>query len=358
MANILLLSPWNAVCGVAEMAHFLSGVLRARGHKIYVAANKFAGNYYPVTCRPDDEGVDGPVERLFGTGFEPERLDALFFDLVRIQAMVASYNIDVLLLNFQDFLFPAKAALSLLLNWASSANIQVLIAFHDDCVSPTLFLPGGARVVVPPTLSNCFPNATVIDQGIPEFPGLTDEPPQLPSDEWLLTCFGLGRNKTNQLIGLITGLNALPQYHGREIRLNIHVVKPEQAHDIQKADCVRIEFGYLPPEKLARSLYNSHACVIWYPEIQGRSTSSAFRFAIGSRVPIICNRTNWVSDMQGNKCWLEIYNAMEEESFGMALCHLLSPAYDAYRAETTLAQHEKAKRSGWSVVAEQYEQLF
>lgn len=360
MANILLLSPWNAVCGVAEMAHFLSGALRARGHKIYVVANKFAGDYYPVTCRPDDEGVDGPVERLFETGFQPIPIERTFFYGPRIQDLVVANKIGVVVINYQDFIFCNKPALNNLVSWLISQRIRVIFTFHDDCVSPTLLIPNGAKVVVPPSLDNSFPNATVIDQGIPEFPHLTDEPPQLHSDEWLLTCFGLGRNKINQLIKVVEGLNArlLRLTNDRLICLKIHTVKPEQSQEIERSACVQIEFGYLPPEQLASSLYNSHACIIWYPQIQGHSTSSAFRFAQGSRVPIVCNRSNWVSDQVGNNCWLEIDDADEAMSFKVALQALLSPAYDTYRAETTMAQHEKAKRSGWSVVAKQYEQLF
>jgi len=340
--KILLISPWNTICGVSEMAHFLVQALEARGHQFVILANRFAGEYQPVGVRQDGSNV----HRLFGTGFAPEGERA--FDLDRAMELLTAERPDVVALNYQDFTMPDKRRLNGLLQAAKDLGCRTALLLHDDCVSRELVTGTFDYVITPPSVE--FFRGVTIDQGIPE---VQLSPAHLSAHKWNIACFGLGRNKSQRLIEVVRTINersllTLP------IQLTIHAARPQQLEHSTETTVIA---GYLDVTHLAQHLHDSHACVIWYPEIAGRSTSSAFRFAVGSLVPIICNRSNWVADQAGNGCWIEVPQDTPE-AFQAAIIRTFQPrTYTVMRDRMTRLQRLAIQRSGWSEIARQYEAL-
>lgn len=354
--NIGFITPWNTICGVSEFAHFLGGALEARGHELTIFANRYAGEYFPVEVR-----TDGPnVARIFETGFQADPAARQYFDFTAFQLLFTKRQCDVLLVNYQDYVLVNKPALNAAMQFARDRGARIILCFHDSCISPHLALSVAHACVFPPAMVReaTFSTAVFIDQGIPEF-DITQVvgPPVEAHQKWKLSGFGLGRNKAQELIGLIHKLNRSGLLR-RPVSLQINAPKPNQEFTLPPTDEVVVTRGYLDPLHLAYHLHNTHACVIWYPEIAGISTSSAFRFAVGSRVPIICNQTNWVRDQRDNGCWVEVPGD-DPEPFWQAIIGLFNEqTYLAQRLAMDEAQARKTMRSGWSEIAQQYEELF
>ena len=340
------------MCGVSEMGYFLVSALEARGHTFEIFANKFAGEYYPV---PDHVRNDGPnVQRIFGTGFHPDQASRNEFDDQAVR--LALKGAEVLIVNYQDYVVCNKAALNAVVEYAHYLKLRVIFCFHDDCVSDTLCLRPDDIRVVPPSLAPFFPG-TVIDQGYPEF-RLKGAPASENDANWCIACFGMGRNKTQALMDVVQDINSR-HLLDKPLWVHLSVGKPNQFADFEDAADLIIRRGYTSPETLAERIHACHACVIWYPEIQGHSTSSAFRFAVGAKVPIIANRTNWVADQRGNGCWIEVPDEGAAGWFQYAILRLFLPGrYATVRARLEAAQTRKIQESGWSRIAESYEQLF
>ena len=348
--KLALISPWGTICGVSEMAHFLVQALEARGHQFTIFANQFAGEYQSAGIRLDTVHT----HRIFGTGFAPEGLDFdptkynREFDLKRFAEIFTAERPDVVLLNYQDFLYPDKKRLNGALQLARDCGTKTVLLLHDDCVSRDLATGVFDHIVCPPSIE--FLRAVTIDQGIPEFGEMV---PAAPDSYWWISCFGLGRNKTAALQAVVREIN-----EGRLLRyplkLQISAAKPL---DLTEDDYTTILPGYVPERVLASRLHASHACVIWYPDLAGRSTSSAFRFAVGSKVPIICNRSNWVADQLGNGCWVEVPDGSPEAMRDAIIRTFQTRSYDLLRERMTRMQEKAIQRAGWSEIARQYEGL-
>lgn len=347
--NIAFLTPFNAICGVAEVSRNLVLELRKKNF-IDILANRFAGEYYHV---PDLEILfDTSYNQVFDTGFEAGDKK---LDVDKVLEVVK--NDDCLLVNYQDYLFPDKQGLNTVLNKAKEMAKSTYVMLNDSCLSLELDWGAIDGFIVPPGLKGITPKTKtfIIDQGIPEYePQMQQRHSQ--RDYWHIACFGLGRNKTQALIELVGDINdkkLLPI----KVTLNIYISKPNQYGEFLESDNVRIFRGYLPQEDLLHCIHDNDACVIWYPDIQARSTSSAFRFAIGAQVPIISHQTNWIADWEGKGVWLDA-GSDSKEAYKDAIVRLFQEnTYDMTRDRLTRIQKIAIELKGWSVVASLYEMV-
>lgn len=345
--KIALLSPWNTICGVSEFAHFLVEALEYRGHEVQVFANRFAGEYYPVGIRQD-----GPnVQRVFETGFQPDAEQRQHFNVIAIESYFTVKQPDVLLINYQDYVFCNKEALSVICSIARRFNVKICWTLHDSCISPSTPISPTDKVITPPSVT--FSSGRTIDQGIPEL-HLPVREHSIDKPFWGIGCFGLGRNKTEALIKVVTEINNTGVLK-KPIELLIQQGKPGEGY-IHTKSGVSVRKGYLEAKQLGELLNYEDAVVIWYPDIQGQSTSSAFRFAVGSQVPIIANRSNWVADQKGNGCWIEVPDddagCFEDTIIGL----FNEETYPLRRAQMEILQRQKIAECGWSEIARQYEE--
>jgi hypothetical protein len=353
--RIAIITPWNAVCGVSEFANFLVEALEKRGHTFEIFANFFAGEYekIPETVRKD--GLN--VHRIFQTGFHHDPYIGQQFDVIEVEATIVSKKIDLLILNYQDFIYRNKSALNIILEFCKNNRIKTFILFHDSCISPELDTSLADHLVFSPAVYQyqSHSKALTLDQGIPEFdfPNAQYSP---TTDRWWISCFGMGRNKIDSLIKVVEDINSEKML---EHTLHIHLLCRHGHYDEYKGHkYVLVDQGYVEARSLADCLHDSDAVVIWYPDINMQATSSAFRFAVGSKTPIIANRSAWICDMLGNGCFVEVERDYPE-LFKRAIIKLFQKdTYPVAREKMTILQQKLIDRSGWSKIAETYEHYF
>ncbi len=346
---ITFITPYNAVCGVAEMAKFLITEIR-KTEPVSIISNLFEGAY----TRTNNDAPEDLISRLFSTGFqEPEKR---LFDFIGFTDHIKKHGSRVLVLNYQDFLFPFKEDLNNLAIWCAPRKIRCYVIIHDTAIDPKLNLAFW-HPIVPPSLAGhgmfCLENNamegtdyTVIDQGIPDFSKVTAN--QLRSSP-IIGCFGLGRNKTLEIMdALPEGVSLLVCTSNQGLML--------QLMDHPKANTSLIlEIGYKPAEELACILKECDAIAIWYPELDGIANSSAFRFALGCQVPIFCNPSNWISDFAESEAFIsvrphpKIWKKTLEEYFGMSKADR-----SFYQSRLQIFQQDELNKRSWSLIAGQY----
>jgi glycosyltransferase involved in cell wall biosynthesis len=355
MSNIAFLSSWNAVCGVAEFAKFLATEFHKNGHEITIFKNFFAGDYteVPEKCKVK-LGEEYPI---FQTGFDPT--NSTFFDHITFENEI-HHGIDILIVNYQDYLLTNKPALNEAIRYCKKLEIKVFILFHDSCISPQLDLSLADYLVFPPSVSQfqAHSKAICIDQGIPEFNRNEFqywEEAQI-DESWFIGCFGMGRNKISDLVQIVDEINEEKVLsYPIDIGLN---GRAGHYQEYENHPHVFLNLGYVEAQELASRLHTMHACVIWYPDIAQQSTSSAFRFAVGSKTPIICNRSNWVADQIGNGCWVEVEKD-DPQLFKQAIIKTFQKeTYPVLREKMGILQQKLIDQKGWSKIAKEYGRYF
>lgn len=374
--KIALLTTWNAVCGVSEYGYFLTEALRARGHEVTIIANTFGGGLVQHNARRDD----GNVHRLFDTGFTKEAGKVPQFPADKIYDLLQETKTTVLLVSYQDYLFPCKREFNALIQrFTEQPGNRSYMAFHDTCFGPDVnyglftgcVLPSKQWQVFPPNARRTY----YIGQGIPEFGELSFDRELyrkervLPTLEkparatlpygYLLSSFGLGRCMVEKVLGIteyINQYNLLP----KPINLLVSVAQPSQYGDydamVSKYKSLFISKGYLEPLRLAQMIYASDAAVIWYPEIGHKATSSALRFAIGAKTPTIASLNGWTKDMAGTGAWLEVLDGTAD-GMKAAIINLFNNYKFKRDRQERLCAHQIAEQ-GWSKIAAQWEDLF
>ena len=354
--RIGIITSWNAVCGVSEFANFLVEALEKRGHTFEIFANLFAGDYEKI---PEEVRKDGPnVSRVFETGFNPDPYNRQFFDVIEIEATIVSKKLEIIFLNYQDFLFPNKPALNIIIEFCKNNGVKTFILTHDSCISPELNVSDCTHIVFSPAVwqFQAHSKALNIDQGIPELEFKRCTLPDSWNHEWTLSCFGMGRNRVDKLVSVIENVNE-EKLLDKPLALELSCRKGHY-QEYKKHPYVRLAPGYLPAQKLSYQISCTDAVVIWYPDIAQQANSSAFRFAVGSRVPIICNNSSWVSDQISNGAWVEVAGD-DPELFKRAIVKLFQKdTYPVAREKMTILQQKLIDKSGWSKIAETYEQYF
>ena len=353
--NLAFLTSWNAVCGVAEFMRNLVSEFEKSSHQITIFSNFFAGEYEQVSQQ--FSVCIGEEYPTFVTGFDIKE-NHWNFNLTGVCEGLGKNNCRVLMINYQDFLLPNKQAINSLLVFCKEHNIKTFILFHDSCISPDIDLSLADHLVFPPSVIPCttLSKAICIDQGIPEFNQnlFCDIDALRPFDPWKIGCFGMGRNRIKELFSVIEEINGKALLDA-PLKL---VLSGKSARDYQESEWLDLYPDYCDAATLALRLHQCHACIIWYPDIQQKSTSSAFRFAIGSKIPIIANRSNWVRDQLGNGAWIEVAQD-DPELFKKAIIKTFqAETYPLTRERITILQQKLIDHKGWSKIAKQYETYF
>ena len=344
--KIGFLSSWACTCGVAEMGSMLVEQFLAKGIKCAVFGNELslAVDLFEV---PDE--LDVMPIRCFSTGFTPK--PARYFDLSEIKRSVEFLGITHFIINYQSYLFPDIFGLNCLIQWLKERNIQVYAIIHDEALEPTLDWKN-ITIIAPPSLRRL--GGAVIDQGIPEF--------ELEHGLWSLnnsiTCFGMGRNKLENLLEATAG--CLVDLNPKTFKLNLVIPKPNHAPlDAlkEKYPFLTPHFGYKRREDLAKLLHESMAVAIWYPSSGSIANSSAFRFAIGSKVPILAVRNNWISDYLDSGVFMPTEDSIEPWTKQIRKLWKSNFDYALYREMMELHQEAAIQLNGWSQIADQYIEL-
>ena len=348
MKNIALFTTWNTTCGVAQFSEFLVEAIEKQGVNVTVFSA-----YHSDRLRKNLPNHPHCYHEVFHSGFSnPDD-----YQKVDGPKLVDTWNKnkpDAVLIQYQDYLWPNKVFLADILHYCRIMDIPCYIILHDTCLSPLMHCQAAAGIIKPPAMANfrVSNNDFVIDQGIPEFD--FQDKPELANNYYKIACFGYGRNRIDDIARVVDSINdtgVLP----KPIVIHIRTAKPEllqEYNQIQaKHTCIVLEDClFLPASELAKWLYNSHASIIWYPEIPGgQSTSSAFRFCMGAKVPLICNVSNWVTDKINSGGWIQFTDELSLRSQLMGLLY----SYSA-RSWIMKDQELEIKKAGWSKIASEY----
>ena len=329
----------------------LGEALVEKGYQITVLGNRFAGDLFAT---PFQEAFGTAVIRCFDTGFCQEYRQ---FDLDKMKQTIVEQRSRILLINYQDYLFPDKQGLNELVDFLVDRGGRAYAIVHDTCLSSEVCWTQITRIV-PPTLASIIPGIE-IDQGIPEFFEL---PEANLVDFWRIASMGLGRNRLEALLRITRELNAEGSL-ARPIRMIAFVPRTTQQAEYEeykkRFSHLTTYPGYHPRYELASMLHNCNAAAIWYPEITDCANSSAFRFCIGSKVPIVSTKTNWIKDYQTTGTFMSV-DADSEESWKITLRKLFGTEsnYSFYREMISRHQEAAVQEKGWSQIADQYDRVF
>ncbi len=342
-----LITTWNARCGVAEYSRALVGALRARGHTVVVLAN------YPVNPVPWGAD-DGGVYRFFYTGWHRERgVDAELAGRV-----VAGHALDVLHLQYQNFIYPGDFLPVLR---RLSLYAPLVATFHDAGVPGDFPRDAVARAIVhSPVTARLlgWRGAAVIPIGIHDLPA----PPAAEARRRLglgarpvLCSLGLGRTDYRAVLGVVRDL--VPRYP----RLLYAVLGPEgyaeavqrAARDLGVAEHVRALGGFFPLRVLFAWMHAADAVLFYFPEtgIEGVSSSSA-RLGIAARRPVVVSDVGWTRDLPDElKVPYGDAGALRER-----LVRILED--EAFRRDLLARQERLIREASWARVAERHEAVY
>lgn len=343
--KIGFLSSWACTCGVAEMGSMLVEQFLAKEISCKVFGNTFnAEDLFEI---PDELGLN--VLRCFSTGFTHK--PARHFNLTDIKWEIEEGRITHFIINYQSYLFPDIFGLNCLIQWLKERNIPVYAIIHDEALEPMLDWKN-ITIIAPPSLRRL--GGAVIDQGIPEF----ELEHGLRSLNNSITCFGMGRNKLENLLEAVA--DCLVDLNPKTFKLNLVIPKPNHAPiDAlkEKYPFLTPHFGYKRREDLAKLLHESMAVAIWYPSSGSIANSSAFRFAIGSKVPILAVRNNWISDYLDSGVFMPAEDSIESWTKQIQKLWKSNFDYALYREMMELHQEAAIQLNGWSQIADQYIEL-
>ena len=349
--NIALFTTWNTTCGVAQFSEFLVDALYKQNVDVHVLAACHSDRLRPIDTNPHPHQA---YHQVFHSGFsKPEDYSTINDELLEL--IFVKNKMDACLIQYQDYLWPNKRFLNEMIAGCRYLEIPCYAILHDTCLSSDVRWAKFTGIIKPPSMEgfNLSGNDHVIDQGIPEF---ELGAPNLPEDCYRITCFGYGRNRIKDILSVLDTINQ-SKWLARPLELRIQTGRDDlyQEYCALKSEhtSIIIENRYLPAADLGRLLHDSHASIIWYPDIPGgRSTSSAFRFCMGAKVPLICNESNWVSDKMKSGGWICFTNPQHLVS---QICGLFFSVYqDGLRASLEQEQERQIQESGWSRIASQY----
>lgn len=374
MSNIAIFSSWNAVCGCAEYAYFLASALQNKGHTVIVIAPEFAPGHPENGIRKD-----GPkVFRLFQSGFTKEATGKSEFKWQEIYKVLEDEKIDIILHSYQDYLYPNKEELNHLISeFKKKLKGRAYIITHDTCYSPELqFGQYNAALIPAKNWNNNPPNGNIkfIPQGIPEFsfegfdrakfredmklPSIPQKGIEDTNAKFIISTFGLGRCKTEELIKTVNYINHWKMTSSPICVMNF-IANPNNYEFyeklVEKEPALYISKGYLPEVQLANYLHAGDAVAILYENIHHKATSSALRFAIGSLTPVISCLNNWTSDLDKTYAWLSTDGTSAKLT--QQIVNLFAN-YKPERMKLENAQKRLINEIGWSKVADEYTKLF
>lgn len=298
--NIAMIStkndPPDLICGVASYSEILIDAFKRLGYDIFHVNQK-----------------DGH----FSTGYQNQQ------PIFNAQSII-NKDVDVIHIQYQDFLYPDKDGLLSFLSWCHNNQVKVVYTLHDFCV-PSIILSQTERsqvIVHHQSFLRMCPKAFVIPQPVPildvdlgSLSMIVDQIDGLSTEFFKkkVISFGLGRNQYELLIPKMAEickdrkdviyLICVPLKRDVE-RIKSFIKEEDQSY-------VFVVDQFLKKEILYSLLMQCDACLIDYPDIQEVVTSSSLRWAIGAKCTPLCRRSKWFDDVVDEQ-FVVFYHQLED----------------------------------------------
>jgi hypothetical protein len=335
LKTIAYITPWNRICGVAQFAELFVHALQQEHFEFIILGDR-DHPAYKSTGLPDLETK--AYYQVFDTGHQiyPARIDEAVYPILA--------STDLVVLNYQDYLHPDKQGILDVLKFCRSKGIPFYIQYHDSYIHPELPINSVTGNIIPTALAPLFSGVDsplyIVPQPIPEF---NLHMPSTGITHNNYCTFGLGRTQLSYVAEAVRNT-------GGQLTLFVPTT-PETV-----PEGVKVISGFLSATTLAHQLNQYDGCIIWYPEIQGISTSSALRFAIGARTLPIMNITNWNRDLVNSGAFLPVEEDLETALRGIQELYLEERI--GLRRIFSKNQQSLIQQIGWSQIAKQYKELF